>query len=132
MNKVHSRKTEQEWKQKMEGKGIIYLSLVLQNCHSRNNYKYLEIWNINSIITPEGRRLFTCNSPLFYSYLKAFSRLTLLCIASWFSHHFKYFLLYMPPRVHKFIGGGEYATLYTVAKHTALSYYAIHCWHLRW
>ena len=36
------------------------------------------------------------------------------------------------PRVHNFIGGGEYPTLYTAAKHTALSYDAIRYWHLRW
>ena len=36
------------------------------------------------------------------------------------------------PRVHNFIGGGEYPILYTAAKHTALSYDAICCWHLRW
>ena len=29
------------------------------------------------------------------------------------------------PRVHNFIGEGEYPTLYTAAKHTALSYDAI-------
>ena len=35
-------------------------------------------------------------------------------------------------RVHNFRGRGEYPTLYTAAKHTALSYDAISYWHLRW
>ena len=35
-------------------------------------------------------------------------------------------MLYVSPRVHNFIGRGEYPTLYTPAKHTALSYNATH------
>ena len=46
--------------------------------------------------------------------------------------NYKERIVWLLARVNNFIGGGEYPTLYTAAKHTALSYDAICYWHLKW
>ena len=94
------------------------------------------MYTMNHIITVKRHsctiNLIICRYPKLYVYINNNLELPKI-FAPMINHHkaYSYNPLTLAARVHNFIGGGEYPTLYTPVKHTVLSYNAIRYRHLR-
>ena len=74
---------------------VIICDWLWENPPLTHKDKYLEIRNsiIQSVISREGLKLHAYNSLQIYSYLIAIRLPTAQCTASYFSHHFRLFLI---------------------------------------